>query len=182
LTTKVRRAFRRATGVVTPINEFSIEACSFLVVENTLRIQRATLLERYNVSKRRECPRPARPSKRRVLLHPDYGRLIVVDLSRRLVAIRDWRRLIDVIDWRGWSDVSLRWCLIVHFGRLWYGTFCRNVAGTSQWRSRNIIVRHFESCHERDKRVDKGSLEPRLNMSLFNANSDLAKFQLRKRV
>ena len=64
-------------------------------------------------------------------MHPDHGRLIVVDLSRWLVAIRDWRRLIDVIDRRSWIDVSLWWRLIVHFWRLWYGTFCGNIAGTS---------------------------------------------------
>ena len=152
------------------------------MVENTIRIQRATLLELQNVSKRRECPRPARPLKRRVLLHSDHWRLIVVNLSRRLVTIGDWRRLIDIVDRGSWIDVSLWWRLIVDFWWLWNSTFCGNVAGTSQWRSRNIVVRHFVSCHERDKRADKSSLEPRVNMSLFNANSDLAKFQLRKRV
>jgi len=80
---------------------------------------------------RGESSRPTRPSKPRVLLNSDHGGLIVVDLSRRLVPVGDWRRLIDVIDWRSWVDVSLWWCLIIHFGRLWDGTFCRNVAGTS---------------------------------------------------
>lgn len=68
----------------------------------------------------------------RRLLHSDYWRLIIIDLSRWHVTIGDWWRLVDVVDWRRLVSVRPWRRLIVDFWRLWHQAWRGHVASCGQ--------------------------------------------------
>ncbi len=71
------------------------------------------------------------------LLYLDHRGLVVVDLGGLHDAIGDWWGLVIVSLWWGLVCCRLEGWLIVDFGWLWYGTWCRHIAGGRYRRPRN---------------------------------------------